>query len=54
MRVGNTKQSSMLMLMSPETRGEIAQWIVAISDPGATWVTGQVLGIDGGMSLTGA
>ena len=33
---------------------EIARWIVAISDPGVTWVTGQVLGIDGGMSLTGA
>jgi NAD(P)-dependent dehydrogenase (short-subunit alcohol dehydrogenase family) len=32
---------------------EIAQWIVSISDPGVTWVTGQVLGIDGGMSLTG-
>ena len=34
--------------------GEIAQWIVAIADPGVTWVTGQVLGVDGGMSLTGA
>ena len=33
---------------------EIAQWIVAIADPGVTWVTGQVLGVDGGMSLTGA
>jgi NAD(P)-dependent dehydrogenase (short-subunit alcohol dehydrogenase family) len=30
---------------------EVAQWIVAIADPGVTWVTGQVLGIDGGMSL---
>ena len=33
---------------------EIARWIVAISDPSVTWVTGQVLGIDGGMSLSGA
>jgi NAD(P)-dependent dehydrogenase (short-subunit alcohol dehydrogenase family) len=33
---------------------EIAQWIVAIADPAVTWVTGQVLGIDGGMSLSGA
>jgi len=32
---------------------EIAHWIVAIADPGVTWVTGQVLGVDGGMSLTG-
>jgi len=31
---------------------EIARWIVAISDPAVTWVTGQVLSIDGGMSLT--
>jgi NAD(P)-dependent dehydrogenase (short-subunit alcohol dehydrogenase family) len=36
------------------TSREIAQWIVAIADPGVTWVTGQVLGIDGGMSLSGA
>jgi len=34
------------------TTGEIARWIVAISDPAVTWVTGQVLSIDGGMSLT--
>ena len=33
---------------------EIAAWIVAMADPGVTWVTGQVLGVDGGMSLTGA
>lgn len=31
---------------------EIARWIVAIADPSVTWVTGQVLSIDGGMSLT--
>jgi NAD(P)-dependent dehydrogenase (short-subunit alcohol dehydrogenase family) len=30
---------------------EIAQWILALADPGVTWVTGQVLGVDGGMSL---
>ncbi|MGD0677729.1 MAG: SDR family oxidoreductase [Polyangiaceae bacterium] len=33
---------------------EIAQWIVAIADPGVTLLTGQVLSVDGGMSLTGA
>ena len=32
---------------------EVAQWIVAVADPAVTWLTGQVLGIDGGMSLTG-
>jgi NAD(P)-dependent dehydrogenase (short-subunit alcohol dehydrogenase family) len=31
---------------------EIARWIVAIADPSVTWVTGVVLPIDGGMSLT--
>jgi NAD(P)-dependent dehydrogenase (short-subunit alcohol dehydrogenase family) len=31
---------------------EVARWIVAIADPSVTWVTGQVLSIDGGMSLT--
>ena len=36
------------------TTREIAQWIVAIADPNVTWLTGQVLGIDGGMSLGGA
>ena len=31
---------------------EVAHWVVAIADPGTTWLTGQVLSIDGGMSLT--
>ena len=31
---------------------EIVHWIVALADPSVTWVTGQVLSIDGGMSLT--
>jgi NAD(P)-dependent dehydrogenase (short-subunit alcohol dehydrogenase family) len=31
---------------------EVARWIVAIAAPDATWVTGQVMSIDGGMSLT--
>jgi NAD(P)-dependent dehydrogenase (short-subunit alcohol dehydrogenase family) len=31
---------------------EVARWVVAIADPAATWVTGQVLSVDGGMSLT--
>jgi NAD(P)-dependent dehydrogenase (short-subunit alcohol dehydrogenase family) len=34
------------------TTEEVARWVVAIADPTATWVTGQVLSIDGGMSLT--
>jgi NAD(P)-dependent dehydrogenase (short-subunit alcohol dehydrogenase family) len=31
---------------------EIARWVVAIADPSVTWMTGEVLRIDGGMSLT--
>ena len=31
---------------------EVVRWMVEMSDPGVTWVTGQVLSIDGGMSLT--
>jgi NAD(P)-dependent dehydrogenase (short-subunit alcohol dehydrogenase family) len=34
------------------TTDEIARWVVAISEPTVTWITGQVLSIDGGMSLT--
>ena len=34
------------------TEEEIAHWVVAIADPSVTWVTGQVLSIDGGMSLS--
>ncbi|RZQ62482.1 SDR family NAD(P)-dependent oxidoreductase [Amycolatopsis suaedae] len=31
---------------------EIAVWLVRLADPGATWLTGQVLGVDGGQALT--
>jgi len=34
------------------TEEEIAHWVVAIADPSVTWVTGQVLSVDGGMSLS--
>jgi NAD(P)-dependent dehydrogenase (short-subunit alcohol dehydrogenase family) len=31
---------------------EVVRWVIAIADPGVTWMTGQILSIDGGMSLT--
>jgi NAD(P)-dependent dehydrogenase (short-subunit alcohol dehydrogenase family) len=34
------------------TAQEVARWVVAIADPSFTWLTGQVLSVDGGMSLT--
>jgi len=35
-------------------RGEpedVARWIAALADPAATWITGQVIGVDGGFGL---
>lgn len=31
---------------------EVAAWIVALADPSAGWITGQVLSVDGGMSIS--
>jgi NAD(P)-dependent dehydrogenase (short-subunit alcohol dehydrogenase family) len=31
---------------------EVAKWILHVADPNATWVTGQVVAIDGGLALT--
>ena len=31
---------------------EVAHWIVALADPSVTWLTGQVLHVDGGLSAT--
>jgi NAD(P)-dependent dehydrogenase (short-subunit alcohol dehydrogenase family) len=31
---------------------DVARWIVALADPAADWVTGQVIEIDGGLGLT--
>lgn len=30
---------------------EVASWIVRLADPATTWLTGQVLGVDGGLHL---
>ena len=30
---------------------DLARWIVALADPAASWVTGQVISVDGGLSL---
>ncbi|GIH51566.1 Short-chain dehydrogenase [Microbispora rosea] len=31
--------------------GEVAEWILHLADPAATWLTGQVLTLDGGLEL---
>jgi NAD(P)-dependent dehydrogenase (short-subunit alcohol dehydrogenase family) len=30
---------------------DVARWIAALADPAATWITGQVIGVDGGFGL---
>ncbi|MCK9606373.1 MAG: SDR family oxidoreductase [Methylomonas sp.] len=30
---------------------EVARWIVSLADPASTWVTGQVIAVDGGLGL---
>ncbi|WP_327104190.1 SDR family NAD(P)-dependent oxidoreductase [Nonomuraea glycinis] len=34
------------------TPEEVATWIVHLADPAATWITGQILTVDGGLELT--
>jgi len=31
---------------------EVARWIVQLADPASEWVTGQVIGVDGGLGVT--
>lgn len=31
---------------------DVARWIVRLADPASDWITGQVLGVDGGLALT--
>ena len=31
---------------------EVARWIVALADPAAEWVTGQVIAVDGGLGIS--
>lgn len=44
-----TAQVPLGRMASPD---EVAHWIVAMADQGVTWMTGEILRIDGGMSLT--
>ncbi|MBS1861242.1 MAG: SDR family oxidoreductase [Actinobacteria bacterium] len=34
-------------------RSEVAAWILHLPDPAATWITGQVVDVDGGAGLVG-
>ena len=48
MKEGLTKSLPLGRMAQP---GEIAHWIVLVADPASTWMTGQILSVDGGMSL---
>ncbi|TWT39809.1 3-oxoacyl-[acyl-carrier-protein] reductase FabG [Thalassoglobus neptunius] len=34
------------------TPNEVANWIVKLSDPSAAWISGQVISVDGGLSIS--
>jgi NAD(P)-dependent dehydrogenase (short-subunit alcohol dehydrogenase family) len=34
------------------TSEEVAHWIVTLADPAVTWLTGQIVGIDGGLGVS--
>lgn len=44
-------EAAMIPLGRRGMPGDVARWVVALADPEADWVTGQVLGVDGGFSL---
>jgi NAD(P)-dependent dehydrogenase (short-subunit alcohol dehydrogenase family) len=48
-RVEEAKQIPMQRLGTPD---EVASWIVNLGIPSTTWITGQVISIDGGLSVT--
>jgi NAD(P)-dependent dehydrogenase (short-subunit alcohol dehydrogenase family) len=31
---------------------DVVRWVIAISDPMAEWITGQIITVDGGLELT--
>jgi NAD(P)-dependent dehydrogenase (short-subunit alcohol dehydrogenase family) len=45
------KEMEMIPVGRRGTPDDVARWVVAFADPSADWVTGQVLGVDGGFSL---
>jgi NAD(P)-dependent dehydrogenase (short-subunit alcohol dehydrogenase family) len=34
------------------TPEEIARWIVALADPAADWISGQIISVDGGLGIS--
>ncbi|MGH3672943.1 MAG: SDR family NAD(P)-dependent oxidoreductase [Pseudonocardiaceae bacterium] len=45
------REAAMIPLGRRGTPADVARWITALADPAASWVTGEVLSVDGGLSL---
>jgi NAD(P)-dependent dehydrogenase (short-subunit alcohol dehydrogenase family) len=45
------REAATLPLRRRGEPADVARWIVALADPAASWVTGQVLSVDGGAGL---
>ena len=45
------REAATLPLRRRGDPADLARWIVALSDSAASWVTGQILSVDGGLSL---
>jgi NAD(P)-dependent dehydrogenase (short-subunit alcohol dehydrogenase family) len=46
-----SRERSLIPLARRGMPDDVARWIVALAEPAADWVTGQVLGVDGGFVL---
>jgi NAD(P)-dependent dehydrogenase (short-subunit alcohol dehydrogenase family) len=42
----------MIPLWRRVTPEEVARWIVALADPAADWITGQIISVDGGLGIS--
>ncbi len=47
-----SEHSEQILLKRRGTPGEVARWIAQLADPESAWVTGQVIGVDGGLQPT--
>jgi len=45
------REAAMLPLRRRGLPADLAPWVVALADPASSWVTGQILSVDGGLSL---
>ena len=46
-----TREVEMIPMGRRGVPDDVARWVVALADPAADWVTGQIIGVDGGFGL---